>query len=203
MVCRGRKIGQVYLERGNSSGFRRISRQVWAGTAAVITVAAATSSALFVRKPPDLDTSDAHQGISIRQDIKVIPGAREVASAVGRGLIAIADTIGEASDRAREQRDITRRSMSQIQGSPEAIRKMKADISQTVKALKSNREKALALISRSSSGWNDARGDEFRGVLKKIGHSIAQATELLHVTVPGLEKLAQSLDEYARVNFRR
>ena len=90
--------------------------------------------------------------------------------------------------------------MSTVQSSPEVIRQIKSDLNVTTKELRDAANKVNTAL-RSSSEWNDAQGNQYRELMRKIGRLIESPINTLQAAQPKLEKLAQSLDAYNKVKF--
>ena len=90
--------------------------------------------------------------------------------------------------------------MSQVNSSAEVIRQMKSDMNKTISELDMIVEK-LRNIHGASSGWNDAQGEQFRGLMHKIAQCVNHPKHSLESALPKLEKLAQSLDQYGGIRF--
>jgi len=90
--------------------------------------------------------------------------------------------------------------MATVHSSPEVVRQIKSDLNRTVKELQGAGAKIRAAIQNSSE-WNDAQGDQYRDLMRRIGRLIESPVEPLNAAQPKLEKLAQSLDAYGSVRF--
>lgn len=87
-----------------------------------------------------------------------------------------------------------------VKASPEAIRAMEKDISNTIKDLQSigmGIRQGLA----ATSGWDDEKAAEFNRIMQQIARLTEGPVGTLAEALPKLEKLAQSLDQYNRVRF--
>lgn len=87
-----------------------------------------------------------------------------------------------------------------VKASPETIRDMKKDISNTINDLEKVSNGIRTGVS-ASSGWDDAKAAQFNMLMQKIARLTATPIETLRASLPKLEKLAQSLDQYNRVKF--
>ena len=87
-----------------------------------------------------------------------------------------------------------------VQSSSEIIRKIKVDLSTTVKELQ-KAGNGIRMSIQNSTEWNDANGDQYRDLMRRIARLIESPIDALQGAQPKLEKLAQSLDEYNRVKF--
>jgi hypothetical protein len=54
---------------------------------------------------------------------------------------------------------------------------------------------------RSSAEWNDAQGEQYRGLMRRVARLIESPIDTLQGAQPKLEKLAQSLEAYGSVKF--
>ena len=90
--------------------------------------------------------------------------------------------------------------MAKISANAETIREMKGQLNKTVNDLKNIGQRVLNARSLSDE-WNDAKGEQFRALMQRIGRLIEQPIGPLQAAQPKLEKLAQLLDEYNRVKF--
>lgn len=87
-----------------------------------------------------------------------------------------------------------------VKASPEAIREMKRDISNTIKDIERISSGIKSGMS-ATSNWDDAKAAQFNSLMKKIAQLTSAPVETLKSSLPKLEKLAQSLDQYNRVKF--
>lgn len=87
-----------------------------------------------------------------------------------------------------------------VKASPETIRDMKKEISNTINDLEKISNGIRTGIS-ASGGWNDTKAAQFNMLMQKIARLTATPIETLRSALPKLEKLAQSLEQYNRVNF--
>ena len=90
--------------------------------------------------------------------------------------------------------------MSTVQSSPEVVRQIKSDLNRTSKELRDAANKINSAL-HSSSEWNDAQGEQYRELMRRIARLIESPIDTLQGAQPKLEKLAQSLDSYGRVKF--
>ena len=90
--------------------------------------------------------------------------------------------------------------MPTVQSSPEVVRQIKQDLNKTSKELRdaANRIKSALHLS---SDWNDAQGEQYRDLMRRIARLIESPIDTLQGAQPKLEKLAQSLDAYGNVKF--
>ena len=91
--------------------------------------------------------------------------------------------------------------MSKVQSSPEVVRQMKTDMNKSAKELNKLNSMVRQVRERTNAEWNDAQGDQFRELMKRIEKLIGAPEETLKQAQPKLEKLAQSLDAYEKVKF--
>lgn len=87
-----------------------------------------------------------------------------------------------------------------VKASPEAIREMKKDISNTIRDIE-RISNGIKTGMSASSNWDDAKAAQFNMLMQQIARLTATPIESLNAALPKLEKLAQSLDQYNRVSF--
>lgn len=87
-----------------------------------------------------------------------------------------------------------------VKASPEAIRAMKKDISNTIKDIQSISAGIKQGMS-ATSNWDDEKSAQFNSLMQQIAKLTVAPVETLTAALPKLEKLAQSLDQYNRVKF--
>ena len=90
--------------------------------------------------------------------------------------------------------------MATVQSSPEVVRQIKADLNKTSKELRDAANRINSAL-HSSSEWNDAQGEQYRELMRRIARLIESPIDSLQAAQPKLEKLAQSLDSYNSVRF--
>ena len=90
--------------------------------------------------------------------------------------------------------------MPSVQSSPEVVRQIKSDLNKTTRELRDAANKINSAL-HSSSEWNDAQGEQYRELMRRIARLIESPIDTLQVAQPKLEKLAQSLDAYGSVRF--
>ena len=90
--------------------------------------------------------------------------------------------------------------MAKINSSSEVVRQMKSDLNSTSRELRNAADRINSAI-HSSGDWNDAQGEQYRELMRRIARLIESPIDTLQTAQPKLEKLAQSLDEYSRVRF--
>jgi len=88
--------------------------------------------------------------------------------------------------------------MSPVKADPKIIRDFKTRLQGTISELRGAAGKVRAV---GSGGWNDAQGDQFNALMKKIAQLIESPIDTLNAAQPKLEKLAQSLEAYGKVKF--
>ena len=81
-----------------------------------------------------------------------------------------------------------------VKASPETIREMKKDISNTIRDIERISSGIKSGMS-ATSNWDDAQAAQFNMLMQQIARLTATPA------LPKLEKLAQSLDQYNRVKF--
>ncbi|PWM31182.1 MAG: hypothetical protein DBX58_07070 [Clostridiales bacterium] len=87
-----------------------------------------------------------------------------------------------------------------VKASPEAIREMKKDISDTIKDIE-RISNGIRTGMSASAGWDDAQAAQFNMLMQQIARLTATPIDTLRAALPKLEKLAQSLDQYNSVKF--
>ncbi len=87
-----------------------------------------------------------------------------------------------------------------VKASPEAVREMKRDINKMVQDI----ERISASIKSAVSAitdWEDSRSAEFKSLMQRVAQLTEKPTETLRAAMPKLERLAEALDQYNKVNF--
>lgn len=87
-----------------------------------------------------------------------------------------------------------------IQSSPEVVRQMKSSLQKTVRSIQDTQNRVKSAMN-SSSAWNDAQGQQYQSLMKRIAQLTESPVATLNAALPKLEKLAQSLDRYNQVHF--
>jgi hypothetical protein len=87
-----------------------------------------------------------------------------------------------------------------VHASAEVVREIKSNLNTTARELRTAADRVNSAI-HSSGGWNDAQGDQYRDLMRKIARLIASPIDTLQAAQPKLENLAQSLDAYSSVRF--
>lgn len=87
-----------------------------------------------------------------------------------------------------------------VKASPEAIRAMKKDISNTIRDIQTISAGIKQGMSATSS-WDDEKAAQFKSLMDQIAKLTVAPVETLNAALPKLEKLAQSLDQYNKVRF--
>lgn len=87
-----------------------------------------------------------------------------------------------------------------VQASPEVIREMKRQISNTIRDIERISSGIKAGMS-ATSNWNDDKAAQFNMLMQQIARLTATPVSTLNAALPKLEKLAQTLDQYNRVKF--
>ena len=90
--------------------------------------------------------------------------------------------------------------MPTVQSSPEVIRQIKSDLNGTTKELRDATNRISSAL-HSSNEWNDAQGNQYRDLMRRIARLIESPIDTLQAVQPKLEKLAQSLDAYGSIKF--
>lgn len=87
-----------------------------------------------------------------------------------------------------------------IKASPETIREMKKDISNTIRDIERISNGIRTGVSATGS-WDDDKAAQFNMLMQQIARLTATPIDTLNAALPKLEKLAQSLDQYNKVKF--
>lgn len=87
-----------------------------------------------------------------------------------------------------------------VKASPEIIRDMKKDISNTIRDIQRISNGIKSALSATAS-WDDAKAAQFNALMQQIARLTVAPVDTLNASLPKLEKLAQSLDQYNRVKF--
>ncbi|MBE6612161.1 MAG: hypothetical protein E7632_06695 [Ruminococcaceae bacterium] len=87
-----------------------------------------------------------------------------------------------------------------VKASPEVIREMKREITNTVRDIERISAGIRAGVARTSA-WDDDKAMQFRELMDQIARLTAAPVDTLNAALPKLEQLAQSLDQYNRVKF--
>jgi len=87
-----------------------------------------------------------------------------------------------------------------VKASPETIREMKKEISNTIRDIEKISSEIKSALS-GTSNWDDAQATQFNMLMQQIARLTATPIDTLNAALPKLEKLAQSLDQYNRVKF--
>lgn len=87
-----------------------------------------------------------------------------------------------------------------IQSSPQVVRDMKKTIDGTVKSIQGIQQNIKGAM-RSNAEWNDAQGQQYQALMKRIAKLTETPMTTLQGASPKLEQLAKSLDNYKKVKF--
>ena len=87
-----------------------------------------------------------------------------------------------------------------VKASPETIREMKKEISNTIRDIERISNGIKSGVSASSK-WDDAKAAQFKALMQQIARLTTAPVDTLNAALPKLEKLAQSLDQYNSVKF--
>lgn len=87
-----------------------------------------------------------------------------------------------------------------MQASSQSIREMEKNLEGTIRDLEQIATGIKKVLS-ATHGWEDQQSKEFREVMAKIGKLTVQPVDQLKNTIPRMEKLAQSVDEYSKIRF--
>lgn len=82
-----------------------------------------------------------------------------------------------------------------VKASPESIREMKREITQTIRDLEQINDGIKNGI-RATASWDDAKAAEFNMLMQQTARLTVSPIETLRAAVPKLEQLAQTLDRY-------
>ena len=88
-----------------------------------------------------------------------------------------------------------------VKASPETIREMKKEISNTIRDIERISNGIKSGMS-ATSNWDDEQAAQFNMLMQKIARLTATPIETLNASLPKLEKLAQSPDRYNQVKFQ-
>lgn len=87
-----------------------------------------------------------------------------------------------------------------VKASPETIREMKKEISNTIRDIEKISNGIKSGVA-ATGNWDDAQAAQFNMLMQQIARLTATPIDTLNAALPKLEKLAQSLDQYNRVKF--
>lgn len=87
-----------------------------------------------------------------------------------------------------------------VKASPETIREMKKEISNTIRDIERISNGIKSGLS-ATANWDDAKAAQFASLMQQTARLTAAPIDTLNAALPKLERLAQSLDEYNRVKF--
>lgn len=87
-----------------------------------------------------------------------------------------------------------------VKASPETIREMKKEISNTIRDIQRISDGIKSGLS-ATSNWNDDQATQFKTLMQQIARLTVAPVDTLNAALPKLEKLAQSLDQYNGVKF--
>ena len=87
-----------------------------------------------------------------------------------------------------------------VKASAETIREMKKNISNTINDIQKISSGIKSGLS-ATSNWDDAQAAQFKSLMQQIAKLTESPIETLNASLPKLEKLAQSLDQYSSVKF--
>ena len=87
-----------------------------------------------------------------------------------------------------------------VQASPETIREMKKEISNTIRDIERISDGIRNGMS-ATANWDDEKAAQFNMLMQQIARLTATPIETLNAALPKLEKLAQALDQYNRTKF--
>ena len=87
-----------------------------------------------------------------------------------------------------------------VKASPEVIREMKKEVSNTVRDIERISNGIRNGIA-ATSGWDDEKAAQFNMIMQQIARLTSAPVDTLNGAMPKLERLAQSLDQYNNVRF--
>lgn len=87
-----------------------------------------------------------------------------------------------------------------VKASPETIRQMKKEISNTIKDIEKISNGIKTGMSATEK-WDDTKDAQFNMLMQKIARLTATPIDTLNDALPKLEKLAMSLEQYNKVNI--
>lgn len=87
-----------------------------------------------------------------------------------------------------------------VKASPEIIRGMKRDITETVRDLE-RISVGIRSVLAAGTNWDDEQAVQFHNLMQQIARLTVTPVERLNEALPKMEKLAQSLDQYNKVKF--
>lgn len=87
-----------------------------------------------------------------------------------------------------------------VKANPEAIREMKKEISNTIKDIDRISSGIRQGVS-ATPNWDDAKAAQFNMLMQKVARLTEKPTDTLRASLPKLEKLAQALEAYNKINF--
>lgn len=87
-----------------------------------------------------------------------------------------------------------------VKASPETIRQMKKEISNTIKDIEKISNGIKTGMSATEK-WDDTKAAQFNMLMQKIARLTATPIDTLNDALPKLEKLAMSLEQYNKVNI--
>ena len=89
--------------------------------------------------------------------------------------------------------------MSQVKVSPETVRQLASDLRTTINNLQNISQQVRS--AGNVSGWDDAQGQQFKGVVNRISTLTQSPIDTLEKAIPRLNKIAETLDKYNSVKF--
>lgn len=87
-----------------------------------------------------------------------------------------------------------------VKASPETIREMKKEISNTIRDIE-RISSGIRNGMSATANWDDAQAAQFNMLMQQIAQLTAAPIDTLNAALPKLERLAQSLDQYNQVKF--
>ena len=87
-----------------------------------------------------------------------------------------------------------------VKASPEVIREMKKDISNTIRDIQRISDGIRSGMASSSNWWDD-KAAEFNMLMQQIARLTTTPVDTLNAALPKLEKLASTLDQYNGVRM--
>lgn len=87
-----------------------------------------------------------------------------------------------------------------ISSSSEIIRDMENTLKITCRDIEKTQQ-AIKHAAQATENWNDAKGEQYRKLLKRIAIATVSPMEVLNISSQKLERLAVALDAYNNVRF--
>lgn len=88
-----------------------------------------------------------------------------------------------------------------IKASSEAIRGISSNLKSMASEITSMNSDLKSGLSGVTSSWNDSKSEEFLSIMNGLASSMNAPLEAINQSIPKLEKMADSLDEYQNTKF--